>query len=981
MIQNIFAMSINLKEIFGKRIKIEPKVRSISGVFFSKESLEQTNYQPSYQRNYVWDDEKATYFIESIFLGTELPPLIYFKSEKDDELHNEIIDGRQRYQTILRFVQGDLRLKKNGLQKLGEIPGFAGNTFDDLSDEYKATFEDTKIRIIEYSFLSDHTLEEEEAVKKEVFQRYNSGITPLKSVEIDKAQYLGNDLNEFLKERLKDDEDFDGLYTRLFRLQKNSIEQKVMKMRELLVLHKIPIKYYAIQKQKVIKRYFNLLSEQIEGEQMWDVYASLKRKMQQLDKVEKKFSFEGINYNRLISECLLWAFTIVEEEKGEKIDLDKSNLQAMIDYFKKNIDKFSTERSSFVEELSQRYSITANYFERIFDCNFNLYIENSDKFKKTNRHHSVSTANYSSLSFDELRINKPEPTSVEVVEFLRAIKNGRFLIRPPYQRGEVRNRKKSSSIVESLLLGIKLPPIFVFKRTDGISEVIDGQQRLLSIIGFMGEKYRDENGEEQESLMNGFSLDLKDNGILKSLHGSTYKSLSKTDQNKIKTSDIWVIEINGRINKNFDQVDLFVRLNNKPYPIPKDSFEMWNSFASRSLIDTIRQACSHNENWFYFRKNNKRMDNENLLTTLAYFQHVYQKYGMKDKEVAPDRSIEIFKIDKRISCRFRFRYDISKLMEQENHDDFIKAVNTLEFGFVRNVRSILEDNAITSAELSRALDELLNFDSRKRTQMMFYVLWVLLHDLSHEKLVRNARNVSSQIRSLVALMSNCEDVDTFKEEVLEFRHQYEEVVSEVKFKLGDVANILSPSDSQRHDVDMLLEPNVAIDDRFPVQRLEGKIMLQKHVFGIKVNRVGIKPRYVECFLRSIMFSRPYLKSKQSLGLLKLQQVSIPYVDDSIQSVFCNIIQYVDLTTGLEKKYFERIMDLLVFEQAYKKEFVASNINILSIVSTFPDLSECNNDNNRKEIVSLVYNEQSDVKSELSVMLLKSIDLSFIRNQK
>lgn len=969
-------MSVNLKEIFGRQIKIEPKVRSISGVFFSEESLGQTNYQPSYQRNYVWDDEKATYFIESIFLGTELPPLIYFKSEKNDEQHNEIIDGRQRYQTILRFVQGDLRLKKSGLQKLADISGFVGKTFEELDDEYKATFEDTKIRIIEYSFLSEHTLEEEEAVKKEVFQRYNSGITPLKSAEIDKALYLDNDLNTFLKERLKEDYILNSLFTKLFRLQKSSSEEKVMKLRELLVLHKIPIKYYAVQKQKVIKKYFNLLSEQISEDEMLNVYTTLIRKMEQLDKVEKSFMMSGINYNRLISECLFWAFTIVEEEKGGKIDIDLFRLQTLTTYFKQNIDKFSTERSSFVEELFNRYETTALFFKEEYNCSFDIYLYNSDEFKKANRQNAVSSVSYSALSFDELRINKPEPTSVEVVEFLRTIKNGRFLIRPPYQRGEVRNRKKSSSIIESLLLGIKLPPIFVFKRTDGVSEVIDGQQRLLSIIGFMGEKYLDENGKEQESLMSGFSLDLRENGILKDLHGSTYEELSRTEQNKIRTSDIWVIEINGRINRNFDQVDLFIRLNNKPYPIPKDSFEMWNSFASRSLIDTIRRSCGNNERWFYLRKNNKRMDNENLFTTLAYFQYAYQKMGMKDGEVAPERSIEIYKIDKRITCRFRFRYDISKLMEQENHTEFIQAINTLEFGFVRNVKSILNDSAKSIDELSKALDELLNFDSRKRTQMMFYILWVLLHDLSHEKIVNDACEVSNQIRSLVALIPSCKDVDTFKREVLAFRHRYEQNISDVEFKLGEVAKILLPKDSMEQEVDMLMEQTIGIDGRFPVQHLEGKVMLQKHIWGIKIIRSGINPRYVECFLRSLQISSN--KEKQVMGLLSLQQLTIPFVEESIQRVFSNLIQYVDIASGLEKKYFERIMDLLVYEQTYKKEFSDANINIINIIKLFPILSDYDNDNERKQVLVQVYRKQSDVKSDLSLQLLKSIDLDVLR---
>lgn len=63
-----------LKDIFEQRIKIESKVRSILSLFFNATTVDKTDYKPPYQRNYVWDDEKATYFIESIFLGTEIPP-------------------------------------------------------------------------------------------------------------------------------------------------------------------------------------------------------------------------------------------------------------------------------------------------------------------------------------------------------------------------------------------------------------------------------------------------------------------------------------------------------------------------------------------------------------------------------------------------------------------------------------------------------------------------------------------------------------------------------------------------------------------------------------------------------------------------------------------------------------------------------------------------------------------------------------------
>ena len=71
---------MDIKEIFEDKIKIEAKVMSIDSLFYNPERVKNTDFKPSYQRNYVWDDEKASYFIESILLGTEIPPLVYFRN-------------------------------------------------------------------------------------------------------------------------------------------------------------------------------------------------------------------------------------------------------------------------------------------------------------------------------------------------------------------------------------------------------------------------------------------------------------------------------------------------------------------------------------------------------------------------------------------------------------------------------------------------------------------------------------------------------------------------------------------------------------------------------------------------------------------------------------------------------------------------------------------------------------------------------------
>lgn len=985
-------MSVDLKSIFGSRIQIGSKLRSIMGVFFNQDSQEVTDYKPSYQRNYVWDDEKATYFIESIFLGTEIPPLVYFKTITDEAIKNEIIDGRQRYQTILRFVQGDLRLKKNGLQRLGEVKGIVGKTFDELDDNYKSLFQETRIRIIEIRFLTDHTPEEEDALKKEIFQRYNSGITPLRNLDIFKAQYYYNDLNTYLKHELKEDPYFDVILSRVLRLEKSKPEQKAMKIRELLVLNRIPIKYYAIQKQQVIRKYFELLSNQITEEEIKDVYDDFRRRLGLLDFIETGFAEAKVPYNRLIGECLYWAISIVEMETGQHLQDDMFVRNGLINHIKENIDKYTTVRSSFANILFERFECTASFFGQEYNCDFTLYLYNNEKFKKENK--QVVLTQEAPQKFDELRINKPDPTSVEVSELLLNINSNRFLIRPPYQRNEVGNRKKSSSIIESLLLGITLPPIFVFKRADGVSEVIDGQQRILSILGYIGKPYRDEKGNEQYSKQNKFSLDLRDNGILKDFQNTHFDDLPVKDRNKIMSADLSVIDIKESQNPNFDPVDLFVRLNNKPYPIAKDSFEMWNSFASRELIDTIKSAVKHNDKWFYLRQKNDRMDNENLFTTLAYFQYAYLQNGNAAGELVPERTLELFKIGNRINCRFRLRPEISKLMEQENHSDFIYAINSLEFGFVRNVKTILEVEPYPSTingSLSKRLDSLLNFVGSKRTQMMFYLLWILLHDLSNKKIAESRFKVFNRVKEIVTMFSDGTDIDDFKATVNEFRNEYASIEPEVDFHLLEVAELLDNKDireekaekesleEDKQNVDMVLDLILTPMRRFNVQHVQGELPLMKQQLGIKMTRSGIAPRFVESVLKSRLFYYycTALKSPQ-VKKTTVANFEIPFVSPAVQVQMAKVLLYTEIATGLERDFFERILDLMVYERIAIDEFHRANISVLDIVKDLPDLAEVDDENRRKIILKEVYSRENQPDAQMALMLLKSIDLEISR---
>lgn len=66
-------------------------------------------------------------------------------------------------------------------------------------------------------------------------------------------------------------------------------------------------------------------------------------------------------------------------------------------------------------------------------------------------------------------------------------------IHPEFQRYYRWSASQKSSLIESILLGLPLPSIFVYQRQDGVLDVIDGIQRLSTIFEFLG-ILKDNNG-------------------------------------------------------------------------------------------------------------------------------------------------------------------------------------------------------------------------------------------------------------------------------------------------------------------------------------------------------------------------------------------------------------------------------------------------------------------------------------------------------
>ena len=81
-------------------------------------------------------------------------------------------------------------------------------------------------------------------------------------------------------------------------------------------------------------------------------------------------------------------------------------------------------------------------------------------------------------------------TQQTVSWFIDRYRDGSLTLRPPYQRKPVWTAKQRCSLVESVLLGLPIPEVFVQQTTtaEGVTTwaVVDGQQRIRTLIEFVG---------------------------------------------------------------------------------------------------------------------------------------------------------------------------------------------------------------------------------------------------------------------------------------------------------------------------------------------------------------------------------------------------------------------------------------------------------------------------------------------------------------
>jgi len=768
--KSLYLKQEEFERIFKHHLKVSSYSMSIRTLFGERLSR-RIKYDPYYQRNYVWDKAKATFFIESILLGTDIPPLIFFNSGGQIE----VIDGRQRFETIQKFKQNTLTLTLQGLHKL---PQLQKESFNSIDPWIQQIFDDAKIRIFEFEVINEPRLDPslEDKIKKEIFRRYNSGITPLSTAEIDNATYDDDDVTNILKKKLAEHGFLltgivDTFLGARGARSNSQLTLSLEFLRKYLILTEFPISAYAAgnNRKEILDLFYDFLVSNTENpEKLCESYIEQIRLVLKLRNLIKN---TDVTTNRLVFECILWALNVITKEKpGVDIYFDHTSAEKIELHYVSNSRLYSQDNSFYYRSVIDRFRDTAYFFGEMYGVDFGIYIrDQAFKDNLRQRRQSEKEAKLKLEELDGLRANKPDPSLVPIDEIVNELNTKRYLIRPSYQRQERISVNKASAIIESIILGISLPPIFIFKSKDGIKEVVDGQQRLLSILAFLGKQYLDESGRLCYSNISNFAL--KNLKILREYNEDRYNELDESLKDRILDFRLQIIEIDSKVNPNFEPVDLFIRLNNKPFPIKDNSFEMWNSFVDKDVIQCIKEVTDRNIDWFFLKvrapdKNKDRMHNEEMITMLAYMRYKGDYTN----------SLGVYLRDEKLNCRIKEKRSISVLLEDLSLQElrkrtFLDSVDHVA-SFIANLGVVLGDG-----DKRKALNVLLGLDEKrsviKRSLVDFYMLYLLLGKVETEcirfvkfdNVCRDMRIIQDRLRNASGAEINSGYLDGFHSEL------------------------------------------------------------------------------------------------------------------------------------------------------------------------------------------------------------------------
>lgn len=157
-------------------------------VLMLKIENDEINLKPEFQRDFVWDINRASLFIDSLIIGLPIPSIFLGKSKEDENFM--VIDGQQRLKSAYYYMTGNF--VTNSESSIFSLKGLGnrdwnGQTYEQLEDKFKKRIRNA---VINTTIIED--INSRPKVVHDLFHRLNTGGMPLTDQEIRNCVYSGD---------------------------------------------------------------------------------------------------------------------------------------------------------------------------------------------------------------------------------------------------------------------------------------------------------------------------------------------------------------------------------------------------------------------------------------------------------------------------------------------------------------------------------------------------------------------------------------------------------------------------------------------------------------------------------------------------------------------------------------------------------------------------------------------------------------------
>jgi len=211
-----------------------------------------------------------------------------------------------------------------------------------------------------------------------------------------------------------------------------------------------------------------------------------------------------------------------------------------------------------------------------------------------------------SLEERKIYTDKGDP---EIDSLYNKYKRGKLVLQPDFQRYFVWDSTKSSRLIESALLDIPLPVIYLSEEKDGREYVIDGQQRLTAFFSFIDGVFPDKKDFKLSGLK-----------VYKSLNKKSFKDIDEAFQDKVKYCTFRTITFKKESDNDL-KFEIFERLNTGAVSL--NDQELRNCIY-RGPYNELLKELSQDKDFMYLlnlKAYEKRMRDVELVLRFASFYH------------------------------------------------------------------------------------------------------------------------------------------------------------------------------------------------------------------------------------------------------------------------------------------------------------------------------------------------------------------------